>query len=149
MLTKGIFSTISIHTYIGTKCRKHADWTSLLAISLQNMLQINCTNSLVTHNQNHFYDHDTFPETILKPSRTMDYEFKKRSAQAREKVENLFEFEGCKVRITLGLYKCMANPGIEKGLLYLNPCITSSIASRLAGGPMAMSIRLSGKMGEC
>ena len=28
---------------------------------------------------------------------TMDYEFKKRSAQAREKVENLFEFEGCKV----------------------------------------------------
>jgi hypothetical protein len=27
----------------------------------------------------------------------MDYEFKKRSAQAREKVENLFEFEGCKV----------------------------------------------------
>ena len=28
---------------------------------------------------------------------TMDFEFKKRSAQAREKVENLFEFEGCKV----------------------------------------------------
>ena len=27
----------------------------------------------------------------------MDFEFKKRSAQAREKVENLFEFEGCKV----------------------------------------------------
>ena len=29
----------------------------------------------------------------------MDYEFKKRSAQAREKVENIFEFEGCKVRL--------------------------------------------------
>ena len=73
------------------------------------MLQINCTNSLVTHNQNHYYDHDTFPETILKPSRTMDYEFKKRSAQAREKVENLFEFEGCKVMNSLfiGLYECM------------------------------------------
>ena len=31
----------------------------------------------------------------------MDFEFKKRSAQAREKVENLFEFEGCKVMFAL------------------------------------------------
>ena len=31
----------------------------------------------------------------------MDFEFKKRSAQAREKVENLFEFEGCKVMSAL------------------------------------------------
>ena len=39
----------------------------------------------------------------------MDYEFKKRSAQNREKVEDLFEFEGCKVgRGTYGhVYKAL------------------------------------------
>lgn len=43
----------------------------------------------------------------------MDYEFKKRSAQAREKVENLFEFEGCKVgRGTYGhVYKAKKKDG--------------------------------------
>jgi len=43
----------------------------------------------------------------------MDYEFKKRSAQAREKVENLFEFEGCKVgRGTYGhVYKAKRKDG--------------------------------------
>ena len=35
----------------------------------------------------------------------MDFEFKKRSAQAREKVENLFEFEGCKVRQSYFLHR--------------------------------------------
>jgi len=43
----------------------------------------------------------------------MDFEFKKRSAQAREKVENLFEFEGCKVgRGTYGhVYKAKRKDG--------------------------------------
>ena len=30
----------------------------------------------------------------------MDYEFKIRTAKIREKVEDLFEFEGCKVCVT-------------------------------------------------
>jgi len=45
----------------------------------------------------------------------MDYEFKKRSAQNREKVEDLFEFEGCKVgRGTYGhVYKAKRKEGID------------------------------------
>ena len=33
----------------------------------------------------------------MKYYRKMDYEFKKKTAKMREKVEDLFEFEGCKV----------------------------------------------------
>ena len=45
----------------------------------------------------------------------MDYEFKKRSAQSREKVEDLFEFEGCKVgRGTYGhVYKAKRKDGSD------------------------------------
>ncbi len=43
----------------------------------------------------------------------MDYEFKRRTAQLREKVEDLFEFEGCKVgRGTYGhVYKAKRKDG--------------------------------------
>ena len=41
----------------------------------------------------------------IVPKSAMDFEFKKRSAQAREKVENLFEFEGCKVSASLAVIK--------------------------------------------
>ena len=43
----------------------------------------------------------------------MDYEFKKRTYEAREKVEDLFEFEGCKVgRGTYGhVYKARRKDG--------------------------------------
>ena len=43
----------------------------------------------------------------------MDYEFKKRTALAREKVEDIFEFEGCKVgRGTYGhVYKARRKDG--------------------------------------
>lgn len=45
----------------------------------------------------------------------MDFEFKKRSAMSREKVENLFEFEGCKVgRGTYGhVYKAKRKDGSD------------------------------------
>ena len=43
----------------------------------------------------------------------MDYEFKLKTAQQREKVESLFEFEGCKVgRGTYGhVYKAKRKDG--------------------------------------
>ena len=43
----------------------------------------------------------------------MDYEFKKRTSNAREKVEDIFEFEGCKVgRGTYGhVYKARRKDG--------------------------------------
>jgi len=43
----------------------------------------------------------------------MDFEFKRRTAQQREKVEDLFEFEGCKVgRGTYGhVYKAKRKDG--------------------------------------
>jgi hypothetical protein len=43
----------------------------------------------------------------------MDYEFKKKTALAREKVEDIFEFEGCKVgRGTYGhVYKAKRKDG--------------------------------------
>ena len=46
-------------------------------------------------------------------SSKMDYEFKKRTYEAREKVEDLFEFEGCKVgRGTYGhVYKARRKDG--------------------------------------
>ena len=46
---------------------------------------------------------------------TMDYEFKKRSQMSREKVEDLFEFEGCKVgRGTYGhVYKAKRKDGSD------------------------------------
>ena len=42
----------------------------------------------------------------------MDYEFKKRTEQNRERVEDIFEFEGCKVgRGTYGhVYKAKRKP---------------------------------------
>ena len=45
----------------------------------------------------------------------MDYEFKKKSAMSREKVEDLFEFEGCKVgRGTYGhVYKAKRKDGSD------------------------------------
>ena len=45
----------------------------------------------------------------------MDYEFKKKSAMSREKVEDLFEFEGCKVgRGTYGhVYKAKRKDGTD------------------------------------
>ena len=45
----------------------------------------------------------------------MDYEFKKRSALNREKVEDVFEFEGCKVgRGTYGhVYKAKRKDGSD------------------------------------
>ena len=44
----------------------------------------------------------------------MDYEFKRKTAQLREKVEDLFEFEGCKVgRGTYGhVYKAKRKDGL-------------------------------------
>jgi len=38
-----------------------------------------------------------FTKYFLRYYRKMDYEFKKKTAKMREKVEDLFEFEGCKV----------------------------------------------------
>ncbi len=48
-----------------------------------------------------------------KSSGIMDYEFKRRTAQLRKKVEDLFEFEGCKVgRGTYGhVYKAKRKDG--------------------------------------
>ena len=45
----------------------------------------------------------------------MDYEFKKRTAQTRERVEDLFEFEGCKIgRGTYGhVYKAKRKDGSD------------------------------------
>eukprot|EP00093_Oithona_nana_P004878 04878.XXX_7310_4852_1 [CDS] Oithona nana genome sequencing. len=50
----------------------------------------------------------------------MDYEFKKRTYEAREKVEDLFEFEGCKVgRGTYGhVYKARRKDGISFLMLF-------------------------------
>jgi len=45
----------------------------------------------------------------------MDYEFKKKTSQLRERVEDLFDFEGCKVgRGTYGhVYKAKRKDGFE------------------------------------
>ncbi len=45
----------------------------------------------------------------------MDYEFKRRTSQLREKVEDIFDFEGCKVgRGTYGhVYKAKRKDGYE------------------------------------
>ena len=56
------------------------------------------------------------PESIESTHKVfvkMDYEFKKRTYEAREKVEDLFEFEGCKVgRGTYGhVYKARRKDG--------------------------------------
>ena len=61
----------------------------------------------------------------------MDFEFKKRSAQAREKVENLFEFEGCKVRSPLSVHK-----------------FAQTVILRWGGAHMGMCTRQREKMGE-
>ena len=55
-----------------------------------------------------------FAERIV-PLSGMDYEFKKRTALAREKVEDIFEFEGCKVgRGTYGhVYKARRKDGTD------------------------------------
>jgi len=55
-----------------------------------------------------------FAERIV-PLPGMDYEFKKRTALAREKVEDIFEFEGCKVgRGTYGhVYKARRKDGTD------------------------------------
>ena len=55
-----------------------------------------------------------FAERII-PLSGMDYEFKKRTALAREKVEDIFEFEGCKVgRGTYGhVYKARRKDGTD------------------------------------
>lgn len=54
------------------------------------------------------------PASPLPPLK-MDYEFKRRTAQQREKVEDLFEFEGCKVgRGTYGhVYKAKRKDGSD------------------------------------
>lgn len=46
----------------------------------------------------------------------MDYEFKKKTSQMRERVEDLFDFEGCKVgRGTYGhVYKAKRKDGFVK-----------------------------------
>ena len=55
------------------------------------------------------------PQKVQRTILTMDYEFKKRSAMSREKVEDLFEFEGCKVgRGTYGhVYKAKRKDGSD------------------------------------
>ena len=57
----------------------------------------------------------TVLHSYLFPDPDMDFEFKKRSAMSREKVENLFEFEGCKVgRGTYGhVYKAKRKDGSD------------------------------------
>ena len=65
------------------------------------------------------------------PKLAMDFEFKKRSAQAREKVENLFEFEGCKVRFTKSVNK-----------------FAQTVIIRWEGAHMGMCTRQREKMGE-
>ena len=51
----------------------------------------------------------------MNKTQKMDYEFKKKSAMSREKVEDLFEFEGCKVgRGTYGhVYKAKRKDGTD------------------------------------
>ncbi|KYO24724.1 hypothetical protein Y1Q_0017814 [Alligator mississippiensis] len=50
----------------------------------------------------------------------MDYEFKSKLAAERERVEDLFEYEGCKVgRGTYGhVYKARRKDGFQKGFVY-------------------------------
>ena len=64
--------------------------------------------------QNKIQFFDSIP--IVKPKKSklkMDIDFKRKTAQAREKVEDLFEFEGCKVgRGTYGhVYKAKRKDG--------------------------------------
>ena len=56
--------------------------------------------------------HDDAEKNTL-PKLIMDFEFKRRASQIREKVEDLFEFEGCKVgRGTYGhVYKAKRKDG--------------------------------------
>ena len=53
----------------------------------------------------------------------MDFEFKKRSAQAREKVENLFEFEGCKVSSSYPVILTLHNLPFSGGKGHLWACV--------------------------
>ena len=61
----------------------------------------------------------------------MDYEFKLKMANERQKVEELFEYEGCKVgRGTYGhVYKAKRKEG------YVYPCLKTCLIYSYAGWP--------------
>ena len=75
----------------------------------------------------------------------MDYEFKVKTAKLREKVEDLFEFEGCKVSV-----ETRANPHSKYNHKVKRPLqnishVSSLVYDRWEGAPTGTCTRRSGR----